>query len=340
MKSENDKQTLLDQEFKAIVHNGDVLSMLLRYTLEEFVDKDFGTIKDCLNIGADNITVIGRETEYHDPEDGSIVTDSVFTVKIPNSDENIEVIVNVEGQNDPSPGYPLGKRAEYYLGRMVSAQKGSEFSGSDYDELRKVYSIWYILNPKAAYRNTVTRYKMMAESLAGDPNRYMEPLDTFNIIMVFVGPYGEELPEISAIPAALFSPMKMEKRKEVVKDKFKISLDDAILGRIGDMITLDEETYNHGFREGKAEGLAEGKAEGLAEGKVEGLSEGLAKGKAEGLSEGLAKGKTEGAKQVLVSTLVHLVKDRGMTIEEASTYLQIPDDLSSEILDSARHILK
>ncbi len=299
MKTKQNRHSLLDREFKAIIHNGDILSMLLRYNLEEFNDKDFSTIKNCLDIGEDNVTVIGRETEYSDPEDGSIVTDSVFNVKIPDSNNRIEVIVNVEGQNDPFPGYPLRKRAEYYLGRIVSAQKGKEFSGSDYGNLRKVYSIWYILNPRAEYRNSVTKYSMKAESLSGNPERYLKPLDTFNIIMVYVGPYEEELPEISAVPAALFSPMDEKIRKKVVMDKFKIDLDDKILGRIGDMITLDDEAYNHGFREGKA----------------------------------------EATKQILVSSLVLMVKEKGMTLEEASSNLTIPEDLRSEIMDSARHLL-
>ncbi len=78
------------------------------------------------------------------------------------------------------------------------------------------------------------------------------------------------------------------------------------------MITLDEEAYNRGFREGKAEGLSEGLAEGMA----------------------------EAAKQVPISTIVYLVKDRGMTIEEASTYVLIPDDLKSEIMDTARRLLE
>ena len=42
--------------------------------------------------------------------------------------EEIALIINVEAQDDPSPGYPLVTRAQYYCARLLASQQGTEFS--------------------------------------------------------------------------------------------------------------------------------------------------------------------------------------------------------------------
>ncbi len=54
----------------------------------------------------------------------------------------IRLIINIEAQNDFYPGYPLIKRGIYYCSRMISAQYGTEFKNSHYENIKKVYSIW------------------------------------------------------------------------------------------------------------------------------------------------------------------------------------------------------
>ena len=166
--------TTLDQTFKTIIHDSNVLSWIIRENVDELSGKNIEEIKKCLDIGEDGRTVIGRETEYASSESGSIVADSVFDVRVPGTGESVSVIVNVEAEHDPRPkGYPLGKRAEYYMARMVSAQKGKEFTGSDYGNMRKVYGIWCILGPKVRDRNTVIRYGMEPRVITGEPNDIM-----------------------------------------------------------------------------------------------------------------------------------------------------------------------
>ena len=222
MEKDKRRLTALDKGFKAVVHDSDVLSWLLRSNLEEFRDSSIEEIKACLNIGEDGRTVIGRETEFDSVEHGKILTDSIFDVKLPGTDEGISVILNIECQSDPNPGYPIGKRAEYYIARLISSQKGVDFANDDYSKLRKVYCIWYILRPRACCRNTVVRYGMEGKVIEGIP--YDLPvLDTFNIIMVNVGRYDSNLPVGSAFPAALLSEMSMDERQELMQDRFKAS---------------------------------------------------------------------------------------------------------------------
>ena len=259
---------VLDADFKEIMHNSDILSWMLRCNIDEVMGMDIEDIKACLTLGDGGRTVCGRPTEYISPENGSIITDTVFDVRVPNSDGKVSVIVNVEGQGDRNPGYSLKKRMAYYMGRMVAAQKGVEFSGNDYDKLRKCYSIWCIMDPRVEDENTVTRHRMTPENVFGPPDRKMETLDTFNIIVVNVGKYSESLPDVSAFPAVLFSPMKNKTRLTELGDRFNIHPDNKLMKKLREMTTLDQQRYNSGYRDGKNVGFTEGKDVGFTEGKA------------------------------------------------------------------------
>ena len=254
MDSKDTNAARLDRGFKTVIHDSDVLSWMLKNSVDELKDRTIEEIKTCLDIEPDGHTVIGKETEYPSSESGTIVTDSVFEVRIPDTEHKVSVIVNIEGQNNPSPGYPLEKRAEYYMARLVSSQKSVDFKNDDYSNLRKTYSIWFILGPRAKDRNTVTRYRMKAENLVGSPERAIPEMETFNIVMINVGRYDSTLPDVSAFPAALFSKMEDDERQNLMKDRFNIRLDEFISREVKEMASIGQDTYNWGFSEGSEKG--------------------------------------------------------------------------------------
>lgn len=298
--TEKDKRrlTALDQGFKAVVHDSDVLSWLIRSNVDEFADKSIDEIKSCLKIGEDGHTVIGNKTEFDSLGQGKIVTDSVFDLKIPGTDEKVSVILNIEGQSDPNPGYPIGKRAEYYLSRLVSSQKGIDFTNDDYGKLRKVYCLWYMLRPGAKDGNTAIAYGMCPKKVVGNPAD-APVLDTFNIVMINVGRYDSSLPDVSAFPAALFSEMDMSERQELMSQRFNITLSDILLKEVDGMFSLGEDTYRHGLRVGREEGRAEGVAEGIAETKAD--------------------------------LVIRLVRDKGWLLEDAFSFAEVPEDLRKTV---------
>lgn len=61
----------------------------------------------------------------------------------------IKILINIEAQksSDHSKlGYHLENRIVFYLARMISAQKQTEFFHSDFDNLKKVRSIWICMD--------------------------------------------------------------------------------------------------------------------------------------------------------------------------------------------------
>ena len=189
--------------------------------------------------------------------------DSVFDVTIPGSDETISVIVNIEGQNDPKPKYPLEKRAEYYMARLVSSQKGSVFKGDDYGKMRKTYSIWYVINPRAEDRNTITRYSMKPENIYGK-DRPLKAMDTFNITFVNLGSYDSSLIDQLAFSTILFK-SPVDERDSLMKKKFNIEVDDILRKELDEMASIREDTYNYGFDQGMEKGIQQGMGDTLFE---------------------------------------------------------------------------
>ena len=256
-KYKKNEDTTDDLGFKTVIHDSNVLSWILHSNVDELKDKSIEEIKKCLDIGEDGRYVNGRSGEFVSRGSRSVRMDSIFEVTVPGESGKIAVIVNVEGQGNASPGYPLEKRAEYYVGRLISSQKGRYFKGEDFGKLRKVYSIWLIFDPKAEYRNTAVRYTMKAESLSGDPDREIPVVDAFNIYVINLGPYDDALPEVSAFPAALFSKLPDDAVHEIMKDRFNIEYDDVLREGVERMSSLREDTFNSGLRVGREEGRAE-----------------------------------------------------------------------------------
>ena len=288
--------------------------MMLQSNIDELKDKSIEEIKQCLDIGADGRYVIGKNVEFFSKSNGSVRMDSVFNVTIPGEEGKISVIVNVEGQDNSDPGYSLERRAEYYVGRMISSQKGRYFRGEDYDKLRKVYSIWLVFNPKAEYRNTAVRYSMAAESLSGDPDRKIPVVDAFNIYMINLGPYDEHLPDVSAFPAALFSKLPGNAVYEIMKDRFNIEYDDVLREGVEKMSSLRQDTYNRGYRDG-----------------VEKMSSLREDTYNRGYREGREEGREEGMIDSLSETIVLLMKNEGWSIEKALSLSSVPDSMKESV---------
>ena len=81
-----------------------------------------------------------------------------FFAIAPVSGELIRLIINIEAQNDFLSGLSIDKKGNLLLQRMISAQYGTEFTNSHYENIKKVYSIWICMNPPKSRENSITRY--------------------------------------------------------------------------------------------------------------------------------------------------------------------------------------
>ena len=128
----------------------------------------------------------GMNTENVTETEGRITYDIRFYAMTPGNDP-VKIIVNVEGQNEFYPGYPLLKRAIYYAARQISSQYGSEFDHAHYENIKKVYSIWICFDPPAYRQNTITTYQINEKSLLGRSHDRRQNYDLMTVVMLCLG---------------------------------------------------------------------------------------------------------------------------------------------------------
>ena len=83
------------------------------------------------------------------------------------------ILVNIEAQKDEPSSYYIQNRAVFYACRMVSSQKERDFTGMNYNDIKKVYTIWICMNQKENSLNYLhlTNEKLMEKTAiekAGD----------------------------------------------------------------------------------------------------------------------------------------------------------------------------
>ena len=111
--------------------------------------------------------------------------DIIFYVLLPDTEQTIPIFINVESQTNYDPGYDLLNRGIFYAACMLADQKDSVFEKSNYDDLRKVCSIWVCTEPPTALANTISSYSLEQHNMMGQcPNH---PVDKVQVVLVHVG---------------------------------------------------------------------------------------------------------------------------------------------------------
>ena len=155
----NDSGSVYDTNVKYLLSDKQILSRVLKYTVDEFQEMDIkdipGCIGDDIEIGARPVDaglsnlgrVKGTVTEDNIPGEGIIYYDIRFTAYL--KEKEMKILINIEAQKSTDSGklgYHLENRVLFYLARMISAQKQTEFFHSDFDNLKKVRSIWICMD--------------------------------------------------------------------------------------------------------------------------------------------------------------------------------------------------
>ena len=134
-------------------------------------------------------TIGGARNEDSSMTEGTVTYDIKFNAIRPQRGDEalLNMILNIEGQTQFYPGYPLIKRGIYYGGRMISSQYGTVFTESQYENIRKVYSIWVCLNPPKYRSNSINVYSFKEKNLLGKVKEKTENYDLITAIMICLG---------------------------------------------------------------------------------------------------------------------------------------------------------
>ncbi len=163
----------------------------------------------------------------------------------------------MEAQGDFFPGYSLLKRGFYYVGRMLSAQKGTVFTESHYNKLRKVYSVWICMRPPSDKKNTITRYRIAEDNLIGNAKEELANYDLLTIIMICIDTKNNcDFNEILKLLGVLFSKQTTPaEKKHILQEEFNIPMTQNLERKISNMGSLADGIEADGIKKGKSEGI-------------------------------------------------------------------------------------
>lgn len=208
-----------------------------------------------------NYRVEGLNRESSAEEDATIVFDIVFRVDFVDIHGNKQsLIIDLEIQQSSSPGYKLYIRADYYVSRLLSDEKGWIFFKSNYNDLEPVWSIWVVSDRVGKPKREIIEQKttIFEEEEDEEEEEENDFVSFQNIVITKLGnpKYKTKSRAINLLRALLYPDYSLDERKEIL-EKFGIRTSE-IEEELSEMETMwstfAEEQQKIGEVKGEAKG--------------------------------------------------------------------------------------
>ena len=262
-----------DAVCKQLLSEKSILAWIMKYCVSECQKMAVEDIVRCIEASPsvsvtpvfpdENTTLInGMNTVNTSRDEGTVVFDILFAAMIP-SHKPTRLIINVEAQANFSPHYPLPSRAEYYSARLISSQKGREFTNSHYGDIKKVYSIWVCTNPPKYRENTIYTTSVRMKERSGRMGRLIKGYGLQRTVFIMCGDEEEkEAKGVLRLLDVLFRSEKgIEERKRILEEEFDIAMNEDMEMEEQHMCNLSKGVENRGIRKGIIQGREEGREE-------------------------------------------------------------------------------
>lgn len=261
---ETEYRSKYDKAAKHLVANRPVLARIIKTTTTEFADYEVDEIEECIegtpqvaqvNVHPEKIKpqkITGQPTKSTIPNEGKVTFDIRLTA-VTRKKERIKIILNVEVQKKYHVGYHFVPRGVFYCARMISEQLDTEFTAEDYDDIKKVYSIWICMEAPEYVANTITKYELKPEDVYGE-FKGKEKYDLLSIIIIRLSKkenadVGNKL--IRMLTVLLSHKMDAETKKKILEEEHGMKMTDQMMGGMRGMCNLSELVWEEGFENGE-----------------------------------------------------------------------------------------
>ena len=194
--------------------------------------------------------IIGMNTVNEEVNAGYILFDIIFYVRL--KEGRSKIIINVEAQRKEPTEYDILNRTIFYVSREISSQKNREFVNSNYNEIKKVYSIWICMNMK---ENTMSYVHLTKEDLIGS-YEWKGNLDLLNIIMIGLAkklPEHDETYELHRLLGALLSQdLTVDEKLNIIGNEYDIPIEENFRKDVSVMCNLSQGIEEKGIAIGEA----------------------------------------------------------------------------------------
>lgn len=260
-----------DESAKYLLADKQILAYILKHSVAEFRDMPIEQVLDCIgddvevgtglvDPGLSNLSSIrGSNREDSVPGEGKNFYDVRFCTYL--KEDRTKILVDMEAQKSTDPGklgYHLGNRIVFYLSRMISAQKLTEFYHSDYDNLKKVRSIWICMDGDD---------EAFIEEISLDNKRILgnKPMligaDLMKAVIIHirgqVGKSDSKNPLIFMLEI-LFSELSVQEKKHILSEECGFIMTVELEGRIQAMCNISEVIIERCMERGMKQGMERG----------------------------------------------------------------------------------
>ena len=236
-----DKDAQYDESAKRLLGQKSILAHILVKTVDEFAGMDPKEVVSYIEgepfintvpietgltntiIKNDESRVVGLNSENPELHEGMIRFDIIFYVRM--RDGLSQIIINVEAQKDEPNGYDILNRAIFYVSRMISSQKERDFSNSNYNDIKRVYSIWVCMNMP---ENSLEHIHLVKDSIVNS-HAWKGKMDLVNIVMIGLSeelPKHEEKYELHRLLGALLSQdLTVNEKLDIIGNEYAIPME-------------------------------------------------------------------------------------------------------------------
>lgn len=194
--------------------------------------------------------IVGFNTESAEINEGLVRFDIVFYVRM--KDGLSKIIVNVEAQKDAPKEYNVLNRAIFYVSRLVSSQKERDFVNTNYNDIKRVFSIWICMNMN---RNSMNYVHLTNDSLLGS-YEWGGRIDLLNIVLIGLSmelPEHDEKYELHRLLGTLLSKkLTSDEKLNIIETEYDIPIEDSLRKDVSVMCNLSQGIKEDGIAIGEA----------------------------------------------------------------------------------------
>ena len=243
-----------DENAKRLLGNKSILAHILTSTVEEFRDMNPADVEGyiegepCIssvpiepgltNIKQGGKRLAGLNSESVDVNEGVVRFDIVFYVRL--KDGVSQIIINIEAQKDAPSGYSILNRGIFYACRLISSQKERDFVNTNYDDIKRVYTICICMNMP---ENSLDYYQLANRKTLGS-RTWEGKQDMINIVLIGLAkdlPVHDEKYELHRLLVALMSKQLTTSEKiNIIEKEYKIQVNDTLRKDVSVMCNLSQ----------------------------------------------------------------------------------------------------
>ena len=138
---------------------------------------------------------------------------------------------------------------------MISSQKNRDFKGSNYNNIKKVYSIWVCMNME---EDSMNHIHLTNDTIMGN-HKWKGEIELLNIIMIGVAENlsrKDESHELHRLLGALLSEkFKSAEKLDLLENEYHIAMEESIEEDVKTMCNLSEGIEERAMERGRKDGI-------------------------------------------------------------------------------------